>query len=318
MKYCSTHRSLFLSSASTWILAAVFLCAATSFAWAQENNVPVVAEAPLISLEPSQTNPGSTVEKTVTTSPTLETSKPKAGIILSSVFLTRDQQIAIAKALEEYKKFVVSNKTKTLNQSNGDKVDGNAEYYTYPQFFLESLVYRAPGDWLVQINGQKIASTDTLEQSDISVVAIDKEKVLVRWRPSELQRVIEAWDKRPIEKNSPRAMYSTVTEMDFKNKISNTVPTVPTTFDRNLKLVVFTLHANQTFSSSDMSVVEGKRAPVVVAIATNKAAAPSEVSEATSVISDANLQTKDEDSNTGLNGLMNKLNSDNTKSKVTP
>jgi len=54
---------------------------------------------------------------------------------------------------------------------------------TFPQFFMESLVYNSPEDWVVRINGQRITPGTPAYKLDVVVVAIDRDKVMLRWRP---------------------------------------------------------------------------------------------------------------------------------------
>jgi len=112
------------------------------------------------------------------------------------------------------------------------------QYYTYPQFFLESLVYNSPSDWSIRVNRQKL--TQAMPKADaIHVVAIDKDKVSLEWKPVNMEKVKEVWA------HSPNDMV---------------------TVDEKQGVVDFSLRANQTFSSRTMRVVEGKMPPIVVEI----------------------------------------------------
>jgi len=109
--------------------------------------------------------------------------------------------------------------------------------YTYPQFFLESLEYHTPKEWVVHINGMKI-TPDAPHRSDIRVVALDKDEVSFEWTPTDMAKVHESWQK---------ATKSSGVSVDERSSKVN-----------------FTLRHNQTFSAYLMRVLEGKVEPVVI------------------------------------------------------
>lgn len=128
-----------------------------------------------------------------------------------------------------------------LNRLGRLKGSGNAtqsaRFYTYPQFFLDSIVYDAPESWIIWLNGVKITQDTPRENSDIQVVAIDKDKVTLEWVPIAMDKVSEVWNQVPND------------EIDvdtLRGKVS------------------FTLRPNQTFSSYVMKVLEGRVLPVTV------------------------------------------------------
>lgn len=109
--------------------------------------------------------------------------------------------------------------------------------YTYPQFFLQSLEYHGPQNWVVRINNIKIMP-DTPASPDLRIVALDKDKVTFQWKPADIDRVKDSWE--------------------------STQHTDQVLFDTAHGIVNFTLHHNQTFSAYLMRVLEGKVEPVVV------------------------------------------------------
>jgi hypothetical protein len=111
--------------------------------------------------------------------------------------------------------------------------------FTYPVFFLSSLVYRSPEDWVVRINQQNFYKISALSSEEVSIVSIDHKKVRVRWRPADLAKIMPKWS----------------------SKTSKTV-----SFDAKDGVFEFTLQVNQTFSSHAMEVVEGKLLPITEAI----------------------------------------------------
>lgn len=116
-------------------------------------------------------------------------------------------------------------------------VTGESRFFTYPQFYLDSLVYHSPTDWLVWINGEKITPETPKESKNIHVVTVDNEKVTLAWFPLTMSAVLEVWKLMPNE---------------------------AITIDKQRNQVIFTLRPNQTFSSYILRVLEGKQEPVIV------------------------------------------------------
>jgi hypothetical protein len=170
---------------------------------------------------------------------------------VKSMFFTQQQMARIDKALDIYSKYTVlkqnGNEGEDFLKQLESKDSGSAsvqqkpKYYTYPQFFLSSLAYHSPGDWSIIVNNQKISSLNVKTPSEIQVESIDKDKVLLLWTPAKLnmEKINEKWNG--LQSGSVQV-----------NGISGTVN--------------FALHANQTFSSFTMQVMEGKVLPVVEVI----------------------------------------------------
>ncbi len=115
--------------------------------------------------------------------------------------------------------------------------------FTYPQFFLNSLVYHTSDDWVVLVNGQRFSSQVPQQNAELRVVGVDSDKVTLEWHPQKLDKVMESWDRGPN-------------------------PDV--TFDRVNGIVTFTLLPNQTFSTYVMRAAEGKLAPMTVNLRPNE------------------------------------------------
>jgi hypothetical protein len=125
---------------------------------------------------------------------------------------------------------------KNLEKINASKSDAAPKTFTYPQFFLSSLAYRSPNDWVVWINDEKFVPDSGVSLAGLRILSINNEKVTVEWQPENMDKVI---DDGNIDDN--------LIKVDIMgNK------------------VVFTLKANQTFTSYAMKVVEGKVMPVTI------------------------------------------------------
>jgi len=155
---------------------------------------------------------------------------------------------------------------------------GQAKFFTYPQFFLDSLVYYSAKDWLVWINGEKITQDTSKESSNIHVVQISADKVTVEWFPLEMNRVLDTWRQFP---NSEVMV------------------------DAGHGQVVFTLKPNQTFSSYTMTVLEGRVLPVTVDITQEIDLSDDKSKGLDMVIPGEAGASETEKSKEGLGGLIN-------------
>lgn len=108
--------------------------------------------------------------------------------------------------------------------------------YVYPQFHLESIIYRGRNDWIAWINNQKLSNAGPA-LGEIRIMDIDRGHVMVQWTPANMKRVLQSWD--PLAETFVQV-------------------------DTGQGTVTFTLRPNQTFSSYRMKVLEGKVVPVQV------------------------------------------------------
>jgi len=125
---------------------------------------------------------------------------------------------------------------KNLEKINAIKSEKSPKTFTYPQFFLSSLAYHSPKDWVVWINNEKFTQDSGVSLAGLRILNINNEKVTIEWQPENMDKVI---DDGNIDDN--------LINVDImRNK------------------VVFKLKANQTFTSYAMKVVEGKVVPVTI------------------------------------------------------
>lgn len=125
---------------------------------------------------------------------------------------------------------------KNLEKITASKSDAESKFFTYPQFFLSSIAYYSPKDWVVWINDEKITQDSGISMAGLRVIEIDNKKITVEWHPENMDRITD----EEYSSDNP-------VEVDFiQNK------------------VIFSLKANQTFTSYAMRVVEGKVIPVTI------------------------------------------------------
>lgn len=175
--------------------------------------------------------------------PALPMAAPPGKEKIKSLFYSQEEVRDIHLAINTYLKHVNNRQDLTFDEEaflrrlSGLKSNSPNRYYTYPQFFLDSLVYHKENDWIIWLNGRKITQDTLAEGTQVHVLAIDAEKVTLEWLPVAMERVLEVW---------------------------NQIPNDQVTVDQLRGKVVFTLHPNQTFSSYVMKVLEGKVLPVTV------------------------------------------------------
>lgn len=165
-----------------------------------------------------------------------------------SLFYSPDDLYRIKLAINTYLKVTSGNQDQiTVDEADflnklaavfGRKESRHRSFFTYPQFFLKSLVYHSENDWTLWINEIRLTH-QTPENSELRVLAISKDKVDFEWTPTNMEKVLEVWLKQPTDGVS---------------------------VDQNRRKVYFSLRPNQTFSSYKMTLLEGRALPVTVGI----------------------------------------------------
>lgn len=107
--------------------------------------------------------------------------------------------------------------------------------FTFPTFYLESLMVHSEHEWVVWLSGRKY-STLKPSQDDLEVRAVLPNAVSFAWKPTDMEQVVKAW-----ESATQRA------------------PSV--TIDKEAGIVTFNLGMNQTFYPQRMQIEEGKQPP---------------------------------------------------------
>jgi hypothetical protein len=158
---------------------------------------------------------------------------------VKSLFYTPEEITAIRLAANSYRKRGGNTADDDLLDKLTEDKTAAPQVYIYPQFFLESVVYHSPKDWVIWLNNDKITQDTPKANAEISVEAIDENKVVLKWHPSivDKDRIMDVW-----------------------KRTSNT----ETLVDPMDNTVQFVLHTNQTFSSYVMRVLEGKVLPVAI------------------------------------------------------
>ncbi len=178
------------------------------------------------------------IEQKPTSSPTIKTTE------INSVLFFPSEIEAIINARLFYEQHPAGSDKgdedflKTLEKSASDiGLGANPEDFTYPQFFLSSIAYYSPDNWVIWVNNEKITQDSAASISGLYVSEINKDKVVFEWQPKRMDKIVDTKDYSP---ENPVQV----------NFITNRIK--------------FTLKVNQTFTSYAMQVVEGKVPPVTI------------------------------------------------------
>ncbi len=237
-----------------WVMGVVALFLLVSPVWAQEAAAPVVLQtltAPLaqVGAAPVQLAPTSPPP------PPVVVNLAPDGVV--SVLFTAAETDAIAQARKQYSSRGTTEESEAdlLDQLQGIKAtkkpDAELQEKYYAQFYLESLIYHTPSDWMSWLKGSEVGKKFTpisLAANDvgIKVLRVGKEDMTYEWKPKDWQQVTRAF-----KGNNPAIV-----------------------LDSAQRVVIFTLRVNQTISSYDMQIREGPVNPTIFVAGAGNAGNP--------------------------------------------
>lgn len=157
--------------------------------------------------------------------------------------LFSEQEIMHLNAIEQKQKDRLSAGTTAASPADKAGKVARTVYYTYPQFYLASLAYRAPGQWIFWMNGVKYTPASGPIAQGATIESVLPSQVVFTYRLSGTDYIR-----------------------------TDNVPANPHVEIRAQERTIrFTLLPNQTFSTYTLRIYEGQVAPVTIAI--NNAAA---------------------------------------------
>lgn len=111
----------------------------------------------------------------------------------------------------------------------------------FPAFYIASIVYHSPKDWMLWINGQRVTAKRKYE--GLQVAYVGPEKVQLIWKPDEWKYRQQIWNASVKQSKDLQrlAAHEAITYVDKKNKH-----------------VVATLRPNQTWVTATPLIVEGQ------------------------------------------------------------
>lgn len=111
----------------------------------------------------------------------------------------------------------------------------------YPSYYLSSIVYRSPKDWIFWLNKEKVTPKHPV--ADLKIISVSDRSVTFLWQPEYLSAV-----KMRAEKD----LLSTALPNHFR---VSSAKIEPNDVDKGVR---FTLAPNQTFVGAALGVFEGK------------------------------------------------------------
>ncbi|MFZ4125087.1 MAG: hypothetical protein ACOYJ2_03325 [Rickettsiales bacterium] len=113
----------------------------------------------------------------------------------------------------------------------------------YPSFYLSSIVYRTPKDWLLWMNGGKYSPKK--RPGEVTLLSISPRLALFSWKPEYIQQAKMRFEEAMIDTTIPK---------HFKAAMSNV------RYDEKREAFVFALAPNQSFVGAAFGIYEGKYA----------------------------------------------------------
>lgn len=138
-----------------------------------------------------------------------------------------------------------------IEQLQGTAETAPSQSLTYPQFYLNAIQYTASDNWTIWLNEQKISYDTPNAVAQMEVLAVEKSRVRLRWKPENLSTYFHG------QENAPGRNVS---------------------LDEAKRAVAFTLYPNQTFLAYTLSVIEGKTAAIQQGVS-EKTASPEETAQ---------------------------------------
>lgn len=146
------------------------------------------------------------------------------------------------KPQEETKKDDKDDLLSNLLDQLGDKEqEALPKSYTFPSFYLSSIVIYSATDWAVWVNGFKFSNRNNKKVPPLYVESISSTKATLVWQPA-------------------RSLLESIKEIEAKNKNRDRF----VTFDASKGTYTFTLKPNETFVSGISSIKEGRVASIEI------------------------------------------------------
>ena len=170
----------------------------------------------------------------------------------SIMFPTRDIR-NLEKVLEAYnkhQKFQGNTDTQNLTDDDGGFLDTLLENISgpttdtteetqsaAPTFYLGSILYFTPDNWVIWLNGKRLTTEDPTE--NIEIISVSENTAELSWYTDQLEVIAPNWKTKAEEVNQRNA------------------PGNPLSINKNSGEVRIRLEPNQTFIATEMDIFEG-------------------------------------------------------------
>lgn len=159
---------------------------------------------------------------------------------LGSIMFSTSELRKINKALESFgfgNDSLIEQGIEILQDSN--LLSLSNKELVVPIFQLRSILYIAPKNWSVWVNGEKISHG--VKHETLAIENINEKRVTFIWKTDILDRLSPNW-KQSLPETKGQSHYNKAASIIYNEK------------DRQL---FFTLEPNQTFNVKTMSIIEG-------------------------------------------------------------
>lgn len=112
-----------------------------------------------------------------------------------------------------------------------------------PSFYLSSVLYMAPDNWIFWLNGKRISGEMANLPEGLKVVDLGRNFVTFNWSPQFASEAENRWNERKAMLEANDLPLAGIAGISFSRD----------------KTVTFTLHPNQIFYTKEMAIVEGRR-----------------------------------------------------------
>ncbi|MFN7038945.1 MAG: hypothetical protein ACK4OM_05215 [Alphaproteobacteria bacterium] len=155
------------------------------------------------------------------------------------------------------KKLIPNSNSNDPTANNNSPFDINFKAPEYsPTFYLNSIIYRSPTDWVIWINKNEIRanslgkSIELDKDMSIEILKVYEKYIVIKWKTYFLDSFCPEW-KNILNKGVNSEYYS-------DNNNNNII------VDEDSKFIVFKLKVNQTFNVNQISINEGYIAPTKI------------------------------------------------------
>lgn len=160
-----------------------------------------------------------------------------------SVMFSPQDYNSIKAALEFYKKAITQQSPPTKsNESIPIPAAESGPSLAIPSFYLNSIIYNNPNDWVIWLNNTKYISTEK-NFHNLEVMYINKFKITLAYNITSLDNISLNWKSQLIATEDGK----------FTTKDKNII------YDSSKQIIYFTLSPNQTFNLQELTITEGHK-----------------------------------------------------------
>jgi len=169
----------------------------------------------------------------------------------NSIMFSEKELSELYDALNKYDPEVAAKKPEvksTVNLPSGSEI---APTETPPVFYLQSIIFYSPQDWILWLNGKKIRTGENYSPS-LSVVKVDEDKAYLLWKSPTIDDLIPGWENS-LKENASNAAFLPDSDLTWTHHTVEGNILV----NKSEKVFGFILRPNQSLITGEMAVLEG-------------------------------------------------------------